>query len=350
MKNNIKSILSLFFCISLCCCSTSESDSAKNKKQEPSLETLFGNDTTLHSGFHTTTSNDEYFDNGNIYSEDEEIQETDEDDEEEKEEDDFCSEEEYLSIIEKLNSQQREPALEMAPLKSSEKAIRVGTIEELFQTITSDVTIIINGNELNATEEIKKLPTYEEGVPSGIYNNEGSLLLLGINNLTIKGESDNPEETHIFTEDPYAHVISGMKCENLQFRNLKLGHAMKREDIGCMANVIELALTQNVEIDNCSLYGCGFIGLSMTDCRDIHVTKTEIYKCQSDLLSLEDCYNVLLDSCILRDSYDAIFMNGDNKRIEIRNSMISRKFITKAEHYPLKYTNIEWFKRRPNSR
>ena len=85
MKNNIKSILSLFFCISLCCCSTSESDSAKNKKQEPSLETLFGNDTTLHSGFHTTTSNDEYFDNGNIYSEDEEIQETDEDDEEEKE-------------------------------------------------------------------------------------------------------------------------------------------------------------------------------------------------------------------------------------------------------------------------
>lgn len=335
MKSTIYYVFYLLSCLMLCCChesNTIENTPKTSKDNNPSsLETLFGNDTTTHHNNHHST-----------WNEDDNEGDNEGDNEEENEED-------IQSAINSMNTHFGEPAEDMEPLKSASVILNVKNAEEFIFALGSDVTIIIDSDEdIDITEIIKKLPeyNYKTNMEPGIYTNyEETLLLVGITNLTIQGKSENPERTHIATQTWYADVISTYKCSNIQFRNLKLGH--KVEEGGCDGGVLYLDQTNNVEIDNCKLYGCGVNGLTLSKCDNINVTNTEIYKCSDYAMSAADtCNNVLLKNCNIWGCANGFFTDKDVQRIELRQCQID---VNEAQVYgngPLRFTDTEWYQKR----
>lgn len=236
------------------------------------------------------------------------------------------------------------PADNMSALSRPRKEKKVKTAKEFLNAIKSDVTIIIDcDGVMDLSEEIGKLPEVplaDDG-GSGVYNSNGELTLVRINNLVIEGKSNDPEKTHIVVKDSYANVFYTKSCDNIQFRNLKLGHQVPGE---CDGNVLYLVQNNNVEIDNCKLYGCGVTGLVLSACKNVNVTKSEIYECSESVMRVHDaCNNVLLNECILRDCPEGFYVDGAAKKIEVRKSHVSSNETVIRGDGPLKFTDVDWF-------
>ena len=256
-----------------------------------------------------------------------------------------------------------EPAENMEPLKNPSIVIKAKTLEEFINSITDNVTIIVsidddakelrdedgeddgdNDRLINISKILNDLPYFEDGkgMGPGIYNYGGGLLLNELTNVTIQGESENPESTSIVIEESYTDVIWTRKCTNIKFQNLKIGHMYGPH---CLGDALSIDSCNNIEITNCKLYGCGYIGLSISNSQNINVSKTEIYECSSEALFIHKSKNVLLNECLLRDCPDGIFTGKENQQIELRDCYISSNVAKFRGNGPLKVSGFHWYGR-----
>lgn len=259
---------------------------------------------------------------------------------------------EFFDIIDSLDRHYGDPASYVKELKSPTNIVKVYTGEEFIQAIRNDVTIIIENDELNLSKIVDELPVYkiskydnevigrqEPGVYREEYN-EG-IILHGLYNITIQGMLRNNELVHICTEDETANVISMDSCSNIKLSNLRIGHLVEKGT--CKGAVILIKESNNIEIDNCKLYGCGIEGLYVYKSNDINVLKTEIYECSENSMRIKDSTrNVLLSECLIRDCPSGIYSDLTNSQIEIKDSYISRNSAKIENDGPLKFTNIKW--------
>lgn len=177
--------------------------------------------------------------------------------------------------------------------------IRVSTIDELFEAITSNkVVLMAEGNydisklDVDKKTNSVKIEKVESETGSGFDN---KLIISGVSNLKIIGIGK--KKPKIYTPSSIVSVLAFKNCKNITLDNIDAGH--KTTDLSCIANVIDIDDSEIFNIKNSYIYGSGYIGVVGFNVKKLSITKTTITDCSSQILFLNNCMNTTIDSCIL---------------------------------------------------
>ena len=215
------------------------------------------------------------------------------------------------------------------------KNVTVSTPDEFIKAIASNTTITVkNSNILAITDALNKLDKSRElqdfenasKLAPGVYYTEESdgrsIAIVNINNLSIIGANTKNADNHIQAEPSYADVLRFHRCKNITIKNIRAGHL---EQGHCEGDVFVFGFCENVNIDNCDLYGCGVNGLSMGATKGVKVTNTEIRDCSENMVVISDCHNVNFVKCYMHDCGAGIATWGDNSQISYDDCEINEQ-------------------------
>lgn len=195
----------------------------------------------------------------------------------------------------------------------------VSTAAELISSISPDAHIILKSGTYNFSaltrEEIDACGAYvdKDGLIQGefsVYNAPGLIL-----------EAEERGTVRLVTENGYAEVVTLSYCDGAQLKGVILGHEIEKGE--CDADVLKLATSQSVTIEDCGLFGCGSYGIQAENSSGLSVTGTEIYECTNGILFMNDTEDAVFERCRFYDNAGMFFLWGDTD-VRIRNSEISR--------------------------
>lgn len=145
--------------------------------------------------------------------------------------------------------------------------VTVYTAQELIDNITHNRNITLGSTYYDLSDVVlpnNALITRQEFSDIGITINN-------VYNLSISGDAE------IVIDDLSATVLDFIGCTNLKLDGLTVGHI--EDDGGCQGAVIYLTECDNAVVKNCSLYGCGSVGIWAYQSMNIKVENTDIYDC-----------------------------------------------------------------------
>ena len=184
-----------------------------------------------------------------------------------------------------------------APAPAEDGMIHVHTVDELLASIGPDVTIYLEDGVYDLSEAA------DYGLPGGEYYSwmlcyDGpGLVIQNVENLTICAAG--PHRAGISAVPRYADVLGFDNCKNITLKNFTAGHTQAPSD--CAGGVLNFMGTDTVTIEDCSLYGCGVLGVTAYNCKDMDIRYTEIHHCSYGAISLQDCGDVRVERCNIHD-------------------------------------------------
>ena len=189
------------------------------------------------------------------------------------------------------------PAPVEAPAASEDGMIHVHTVDELLASIRPDTTVYLEQGVYDLSEAVSYGTDggeYFDWMPC--YDGPG-LVIRNVQNLKLVGAS--PIMVSIVAQPRYADVLGFENCANIRLEGFTAGHTDGVSD--CAGGVLNFMGTDGVEIENCSLYGCGVLGVSGSNCNNIDVRFTEIHHCSYGAFSFDGCRGVNIDKCNIHD-------------------------------------------------
>ena len=186
-----------------------------------------------------------------------------------------------------------------APVEpSADGMIHVTNVDELLASIAPGVTIYLEDGIYNLADAAGYGSYTGDGYYywMNCYDGPG-LVLRDLDNLTLT--AGGPHRVTVTAEPRYADVISFENCSKLSLSNFTAGHT---QDPGeCAGGVLNFMNCNGVSIQDCSLYGCGVLGVSAYSSRDLSVRYTEIHHCTYGAFSFSDCVGVSAEHCNIHD-------------------------------------------------
>lgn len=211
--------------------------------------------------------------------------------------------------------------------------VTVSTVDEFLSQLESNRAIILKGGTYDLSTAAKygrsgSTAYHWEEVVEGY-----ELVLCDAANLTIQAEEG--EEVTILSQCSYANVLRLRYCENVVLAGLTLGHDT---DIGfCSGGVVFMEKSDNIEVADCKLYGCGTLGIGAVECDNIHADRTEIYDCSDGALSFRRCYNVLFENGSIHDcDFYTLVQAYNSREVALINSEITNN---RSEYGTLFFSN-----------
>ena len=157
------------------------------------------------------------------------------------------------------------------------------SVKELLSALNADTSIQLASGHYDISDIV--LP-YDKNVfytDDGIGpNGDRELILRNISDMEIHGE----DSVRVTSRYQYANVITFVDCSNIILDNVIFGHFPEMG--GCRGGVLVFINCQNITIKNCTLFGCGTIGLACVNCKSVYVDQSVITKCNSEILYLDD--------------------------------------------------------------
>ena len=171
-------------------------------------------------------------------------------------------------------------------------------------------------------------------------------IIKDVSNLVI--EAPEGISASVVTQAPYANVLSFRGCSGVVLKNITAGH--KVEKGYCTGGVIMLDGCRDINIDKCSLYGCGTYGITATDSAGITVENTEIYECTYGLVELSGCDGIKFNGCTFRDSgmFSMFVLDGcngvsvTNSEIKNNNSSENSNFISAYDCSDIEFSGCDF--------
>lgn len=163
--------------------------------------------------------------------------------------------------------------------------------------------------------------------------------ILNVENLKIIGLGDESVEIALTKED--SSVLKVSESSNVSFSNIIMGHGF--ETYGCVAEVLSIEDSSEINIENCSFYGCGAYGIVTKNVVQMNVSNSVIEECSfggviidestdikfdsikfqknsgTILIKVNNSQNVVFDGVTDHQNDYDIFENHDNSTIEINN-------------------------------
>ncbi len=186
-----------------------------------------------------------------------------------------------------------------APVEpSADGMIHVTNVDELLASIAPGVTIYME----DGIYDLSRAVGYGSYTGDGYYYwmncyDGPGLVLRDLDNFTLT--AGGPHRASITAEPRYADVISFETCSNLTLSNFTAGHAQEPGE--CAGGVLNFVDCSNVTIQDCSLYGCGVLGVTAYTCKDLSIRYTEIHHCSYGAFSMQNCVNVSAERCNIHD-------------------------------------------------
>ena len=73
------------------------------------------------------------------------------------------------------------------------------------------------------------------------------------------------------------------------------------EDFGCAGGVLSFMDCRDFRIEDCSLYGCGILGVTCYNCRGGEILHTEIHDCSNGACYFYDSRDIAVNDCNIHD-------------------------------------------------
>ena len=192
-------------------------------------------------------------------------------------------------------AENREPVA--APEPDADGRVHVRNVDELLAAIRPDTSIYLESGVYDLSE------AFGYGIDGGEYYDwmpgyDGpGLVIRGVENLTITGAS--PILVNLVAVPRYADVLTFEDCRSVTLEAFTAGHSEGVSD--CAGGVLNFMGTDGVKIEGCSLYGCGVLGVSASNCSNMDISASEIHHCSYGAFSFESCRNVNIERCHIHD-------------------------------------------------
>ena len=134
------------------------------------------------------------------------------------------------------------------------------------------------------------------------------LVIVGVDNLTIRAKVANRENCQLVTQPRYANVLNFLFCKNIVLSGFTAGHTEGQGE--CTGGVIYLDSSERIAITDCGLFGCGILGVQAYGCTDVRMNKCEIYECSYGGIQMMNVTGLVLEGCTFRD------LGGNNLQLD----------------------------------
>lgn len=162
---------------------------------------------------------------------------------------------------------------------TDKKEITVSTVDELLAAINSDTIITLSAGTYDLSTAADYGNTARGNYTwTSVYDGY-RLELSDISGLTLAADGD----VTISAVPRYADVLYFYDCADIVLEGLTLGHTV--EPGACAGGVVYFDSTTNASLGGCKLYGCGVVGITALNCRNIYATDCDIYDCSSSAVN-----------------------------------------------------------------
>ncbi len=205
-----------------------------------------------------------------------------------------------------------------APEADEEGVIHVSTVDELLAAIAPNARIFLE----DGVYKLSDASGY--GIADGDYYDWMScmdgpgLVIHDVENLSIT--AGGTHRVRIAAEPRFCEVLTFERCDGLSLSGFTAGHTQAVSS--CAGGVITFKDSANVEVADCSLYGCGIMGISTYSCKGLEVRTTEIYDCDAGAFYFIESKNISITKCNIHDIGGYIY-----QLYECRNVMADGKDI-----------------------
>lgn len=172
-----------------------------------------------------------------------------------------------------------------AAQKPAPLVIEVATAEEFVQAIGSDRIIRMKPGEYILSDVKDRHLKHVRWYPQFDGN---TLTIRDVKNLTIEGLGGT--RVQLLVRPQYVFVLAFEGCDEVELRNLTLGHAPEKGQCAC--GVIGARNCNGLRITNCDLFGCGTEGLTLTNVHGLLVKDSIVRDCSYGIMTLESCSDI----------------------------------------------------------
>lgn len=172
------------------------------------------------------------------------------------------------------------------------KEVKVSTPQEFIKEIGSNKKIVLSAGTYNLSKVEQKDSTDGTVVWEEVQDGR-ELNIWNVENLTIEGSSEG--KTEIIIDPRYACIAAFNNSKHISIKNVIAGHSPQEYE--CDAGVLEFYNCENVNVEKSRFYGCGSVGLSVTDCADIKYTDTIIEDCSLRAIEIMGSQNIVFSGC-----------------------------------------------------
>ncbi|MBQ9186354.1 MAG: right-handed parallel beta-helix repeat-containing protein [Prevotella sp.] len=234
-----------------------------------------------------------------------------------------------------------------------EQYIRVHTAEQFLRSIISGCNILVaKDTEINLTPLLNNKAWWNkqnyyfkwcsEGEPSltdmgqRITSEEvfdgRQLTIQNYKQIVIQGEGNS----RIVVEPRYAFCMNFLGCEQIEIRNLTIGHTTGGY---CQGGVIGVQGGWRISIQSCDLYGCGTYGLELNATRDFSMYRSVIHDCTYGIMTLQDVEFAKFEQCDFRNNREFTLVDSRGSNVQFNEC----RFYANAGTAPLFGFDREFF-------
>ena len=175
--------------------------------------------------------------------------------------------------------------------------IHVSTVDELLAAIAPETGIYLE----DGVYDLSTASDY--GGSGGEYYywmntlDGPGLVIRNVKGLTIKAAG--PHRARIEAQPRYCEVLSFDNCRDLTLSGFTAGHTQSVSS--CAGGVLTFMNCSGTTVEDCSLFGCGVMGITANGCRSMEVNTTEIHDCTAGAFWFIISRDVQINKCNLHD-------------------------------------------------
>lgn len=198
--------------------------------------------------------------------------------------------------------------------------ILVDSVEGFMSAIRSNVVIKLQEGRYNISDGYK----YEnKNVNWEDYYDGLFPVIRAISNTSFIGMGN----VEIVIDPAYSWVFEFKTCDNLTFENITFGHTKPGY---CVGGVLRFAMCENIEIQNCTLYGSGIYGIELERAYHISVNNSVIKDCTYGLLTIFNSEDVSFNntSFLNTGEYELLSFSDKTKDVFFNTCTFKKNFGT----------------------
>jgi len=211
------------------------------------------------------------------------------------------------------------PKLDASNLENEDiRTIEVHTARDFIKAINPNTVIKLTKGIYNLSIASQVKNKYVEWVDA--YDGPEPVIH-SIYNLTIVGETGSK----ILIDPQYAWVISFQNCKNVTIQNVIIGH-----NVGgyCEGGVLSFVNSEDVEINNSVLFGCGTTGIQVDKVDHLKFLNSTIKDCTYNLIGIFNSTNIAFENATFENTgqYNLICVSDFTYNVNFSNCLIKNNW------------------------
>lgn len=204
----------------------------------------------------------------------------------------------------------------------------VSNVDELLAAIAPGAQIVLGEGRFVLSEAKDYGAAPEGGYYSWEYQEDGyQLVIHGVQGLSIQG--CGPESTILETEPRYARVLVLDGCTDVRLENISIGRKDRNEYLSGM----EVRYCTDVAVDKMEIFGCGTMGMAVSDCKRVKLSNSRISGCNFLGIWAEMTDGLVIENCTFREIGNTqygggcIFQLSQTKNVTVSGCEIAKNLV-----------------------